>query len=191
MTTRPSPDSPEALWQSQKKEHQDMTVADVRRMAQTFQRKIRRRNAREYVFAVAGTVVYAVFIWLLPGMLTRIGSAVTLLSIYFVVHQLRRDGAAREVPADAAARDCLAFHRGELARQRDLLRRVGRWQLAPMLPGLALFFAGLWITHVDDRGDAVIMTASGLLMAAVLLLVYWLNVRAANELQRQIDMLTE
>jgi hypothetical protein len=189
--THPSPDSPEALWQSQKKEHQDMTLADIRRKAQAFQTRIRRRNAREYLFAVAGTLLYVVFIWLLPGMLTKIGSAVTLLSIYSVVYQLRRDGAAREVPVDAAAADCLAFHRRELARQRDLLRRVGPWHIGPMVPGLALFFGGLWLANVDDLGDAVVMTISGLLMAAVLLLVYRLNVRAANELQRQLDLLAE
>jgi hypothetical protein len=189
--TNPAPDGPEALWQSQREEQPSMTLADIRRKAQTFQTKIRRRNIREYLFSGAGTIVFAAFIWILPGLITKIGCALTLLAIYFVVYQLHRDGSAREVPAEAAAGDCLAFHRRELERQRDLLRRVGPWQIGPMVPGLALFFAGLWVANVDDRGDVVAMTISGLLMAAVLAIVYWLNVRAANQLQREVDLLTE
>jgi hypothetical protein len=95
------------------------------------------------------------------------------------------------VPVDVAAGDCLAFHRGKLERQRDLLRRVGPWQLGPMVPGLGLFFAGLWLRNVNDRGDVLAMTITGLLMAAVLVVVYWLNIRAANELQRELDLLPE
>ena len=168
-----------------------MTLEDIRRKALTFQTKIRRRNAREYLFAAAGTILYGVFLWYLPGLLTKIGSALTLVAIYYVVYQINRDGAARDLPADAAAGDCLAFHRRELARQRDLLKRVGLWHLGPMVPGLALFFAGLWVEHVQSLKDAVIMTISVVLMAAVLAVVYWLNVRAANRLQRDLDLLAE
>lgn len=35
------------------------------------------------------------------------------------------------------------------------------------------------------------MTISGTLMAGVLALVYWLNVRAARQLQRDLDLLAE
>ena len=78
-----------------------------------------------------------------------------------------------------------------MTRQRDLLNRVGPWHLAPMVPGLALFFAGLWIEHVHDREDAVIMTLTGLFLATALAVPYWLNVRAANQLQRDLDLLAE
>ena len=168
-----------------------MTLEDIRRRARTFQTKIRRRNAREYAFAAAGTILYGIFLWYLPGLLTKVGCALTLIAIYYVVYRINRDGAARDFAADAAAGDCLAFHRRELARQRDLLSRVGRWQLGPMVPGLALFFAGLWVENVRDLKDAVIMTIAGILMAAVLAVVYWLNVRAASRLQRDLDLLAE
>jgi hypothetical protein len=168
-----------------------MSLADIRRTAQTFQTTIGRRNAREYLFAVAGSIAFLAMMWILPGLVTKIGCAMTLLAIYFVVYQLHRDGSARVVPVDVAAGDCLAFHRGKLERQRDLLRRVGPWQLGPMVPGLGLFFAGLWLRNVNDRGDVLAMTITGLLMAAVLVVVYWLNIRAANELQRELDLLPE
>jgi hypothetical protein len=51
--------------------------------------------------------------------------------------------------------------------------------------------AALWLGSVDDLHDAVVMTISCALAGGMLLLAYWLNVRAANELQRQIDVLAE
>lgn len=191
MPTNPTPHSPEALWQSQKEETPTMTLAEIRQKAQQFQTKIRRRNAREYAGAGLATIMYGVMIWILPGALTKIGAALTLAAIYFVTYQLHRDGASRNLPADAAAGDCLAFHRRELERQRDLVRSVGPRHLGPMVPGLALFFAGLWMENVYDNEDAVIMTISAALAAAVLGGVYWLNVRAARQLQRDLDLLTE
>ena len=168
-----------------------MTLADIRRQAVAFQTRVRRRNAREYVGIVFGTILYGAFIWILPGLLTKIGSALTLLAMYYAVYQLRRDGAARELPADAAAGDCLAFHRRQLTRQRDMLRRVGPWHIGPMVPGLALLYAGLWVEQVQSREDAVIFAIAALFGSAVLAFVYWLNVRAANRLQRDLDLLPE
>ena len=186
-----APDSPRMLWQSQKEEQQPMTLAEIRRKAQTFQSKIQRRNIREDVLAAAGAVLFGVFIWILPGLITKVGCGLTILGIGVAVYQMHRDGAARELPADATAGECLAFHRRELERQRDLLRRVGPWQIGPQVPGLTLFFAGLWLARVDDRGDVIAMTISGLLMVAVFAVVYWLNVRAANRLQQDVDLLAE
>ena len=191
MPTNPTPHNPQELWRGQTEEMTAMTLADIRREALAFQTRIRRRNAREYVGIVFGTILYGAFIWILPGMLTKMGSALTLLAMYYAVYQIRRDGAARELPTDAAAGDCLAFHRRQLTRQRDMLRRVGPWHIGPMVPGLALFFAGLWIAKVQSREDAIIMTISALLSSAVLAVVYWLNVRAANRLQRDLDLLPE
>lgn len=168
-----------------------MTLADIRRKAETFQTTIHRRNAREYIGLAFGTILYGFFIWSLPGVLTKVGAALTLLAMYYAVWQLHRDGAARVLPADAAAGDCLAFHRRELTRQRDMLRRVGPWHIGPMVPGLGLFFAGLWLENVRSREDAVIMAISVVFSAMVLAIVYWLNVRAANRLQRDLDLLPE
>lgn len=191
MPTNSTPDSPQELWRSQKEEAPAMTLADIRRKAETFQTTIHRRNAREYIGVAFGTILYGVFIWILPGLLTKFGAALTLLAMYYAVWQLHRDGAARELPADAAAGDCLAFHRRELTRQRDMLRRVGPWHIGPMVPGLGLLFAGLWLEKVRSSEDAVIMALSALFSLTVLAVVYWLNVRAANRLQRDLDLLPE
>ena len=166
-----------------------MTLADIRSKALKFQTRIHRRNLREYIGIVVGTVIYCGFMWYLPGLLVKFGAALTLGGMYFSVYQIRRDGSAREVPVDSPPSACLEFHRRELTRQRDMLRRIGPWHIGPIIPGLVLFFVGTWIGNVDDFKQSLIVAASGILAAAVLWFVHWLNVRAANKLDQELETL--
>lgn len=191
MPNKPTPPSPQELWQSQAPEETDLRLVDIRSKALKFQTKISRRNIREYFGLAAGTVMYIAFLWFLPGVLTKIGAVVTLAGMYFSVYQIYRDGSAQEVPVDSPAGDCLEFHRRELTRQRDMLRRVGPYQIGPVLPGIILFFAGVWVNQVDGLTDGLVMGASGLLAAGVFVFVYWLNVRAANKLDEELELLGE
>jgi len=185
----PNKPTPAELWQSQPEEELNMTLATIRSTALKFQNRIRRRNIREYAGMVLGTVMYCTFMWFMPGLLLKIGAALTLAGMYYSVYQIHRDGSSREVPVDSAAGDCLEFHRRELTRQRDMLRRVGPWHIGPVMPGFVLFFAGVWMNSVDDTKSAIVMAISGILAVAVFGFVYWLNVRAANKLQQQIEAL--
>ena len=189
MQNQPTPPNPQELWQNQTEEETNLTLVDIRSKALKFQTKIRRRNVREYIGIVAGTVMYCGFMWFLPGVLTKVGAALTLVGMYISVYRIYRDGSAREVPVDSPAGDCLEFHRQELARQRDMLRRVGPRQIGPVIPGFTLFFAGVWLSKVRDSEDAVIMGITGVLAAAVFTFIYWLNVRAANKLDQELEAL--
>jgi len=191
MPHKPTPISPEELWQSQPEEEMNMTLATIRSKSLKFQTKIRRRNIREYVGIVVGTVMYCAFMWFMPGPLIKIGAVLTLAGMYFSVYQIYRDGSSQEVPVDSSAGDCLEFHRRELTRQRDMLRRVGPWHIGPLMPGFILFFAGAWVNSVHNTKGAVVMAVSGVLAVAVFGFVYWLNVCAANKLQQELDGLGE
>ena len=191
MPKKPTPVSPEELWQSQPEEEMNMTLATIRSKSLKFQTRIRRRNIREYVGLVAGTVMYCGFLWFLPDLLTKVGAVLTLAGMYFSVYQIHRDGSSQEVPVDSSAGDCLEFHRRELTRQRDMLRRVGPWQIGPVMPGFVLFYAGVWVSNVHNTRSAVVMAVSGALAVAVFAGVYWLNVRGANKLQQELDALGE
>jgi hypothetical protein len=191
MPNTPPPNSPEELWQSQPEEEMNMTLATIRSTALKFQNKIRRRNIREYVAAVIATAAYGAYIVYLPNMLQRIGAAVVIAGIFVVVYWLHRQGASKDVPVDSSAKDCLDFHRQELTRQRDLLCQVGSRYIGPLIPGLAIFFAGSWMEAFNDGRGAIVMTLNVLLGAAIVGGVNWLNVRAANKLQEQLDSLGE
>ncbi len=188
MPNKLTPNSLEELWQNQTEEETNVTLKHIRSKALEFQTKIRRRNMVEYIGIVGGTVLYCGFMWYLPGLLVKLGAALTLAGMYFSVYQIRRDGSAHEVPVDSSPNECLEFHRRELTRQRDMLRRVGPWHIGPALPGLVLFFVGGWIENVDGLAESLAMAAVGVLALAVLSFVYWLNVRAANKLDQELEM---
>lgn len=84
----------------------------------------------------------------------------------------------------------LEFYRGELARQRDLFQSVGKWYLAPLIPGWVLLevaFARANPGHA--RHFALFFTLFNLLVAAVFVFVWKLNQRTARGRERQIDEL--
>lgn len=191
MPNKPTPVNPQDLWQSQPEEETNMTLATIRSKALKFQTKIRRRNIREYVGLVIGTVMYGAFVWLLPGLLTKVGAVLTLAGMYFSVYQIYRDGSSQEVPVDSSARDCLEFHRRQLVRQRDMLTRVGPRHIGPVMPGFLLFYAGVWASSVSNAKTAVVMVITGILAASVFGFIYWLNVRAAKRMQQELDALGE
>jgi hypothetical protein len=182
----PTPNNPLDLWLSQTEEETKMSLEEIRQKAQAFQQKIRRRNIREYISIVFGTIPYCGVTWYLDHPVIRVGAVLTLIGMYYSVYQIYRDGSAQEVPADG---ECLGFHRRELTKQRDMLRRVGPCHIGPIIPGMLLFYAGAWLSKVDDQRSAIIMSISGLLALSVFAFVYWLNVRAATKLQHELDAL--
>lgn len=184
MTDKRPLASPEELWRSQTKEEPEMTLEEIRRKALQFQQRIARRNVREYVSIGVATCLFIGLAWFLPGPVLKTGAVLILIGAWLNVYQLRRDGSAREVPAEASAGECLEFHRRELIRQKSLLDRVGRWQIGPVLPGMAVFVAGAWMLKPGFS-----MAVSTALTVAVFAFVYRLNVCEAKRLQREIDAL--
>ena len=72
----------------------------------------------------------------------RAAGVVSVAAVIFIVYHLHRYGSARVMPAEMGLTNCLQFHRGELERQRDLLRSVWKWYLAPLVPGMTLVCLG-------------------------------------------------
>jgi hypothetical protein len=160
----------------------------IRQRAEEFQKRIRRRNYREYS---AGTVVVAAFtfyVWKLHPLLMRVGSGLEVAGAVYLMYQIHKRGSAKALPTTMAPADCADFHRKELARQRDLCRSIWRWYLGPMIPGLIVFTLGVapaQPVHFPDHG------AGWMLYIAVAVLVFYgaayLNRRAAAKLQQQIE----
>ena len=178
MSSDPNPNDAPGLWQNQPSEPLQMTVEEIRMKAAQFQKKIARRNLREYVAVAIVVVVFTGYAIFLPGALIKAGSILTVVAALFVAYRLHHKGSSRPVPAAIALSSSVEFHRKELERQRDLLRGVWLWYLGPFVPGMVLF--GL--------GAGSVIWASGL--AAIFGGVWWLNARAARKLQREIDALS-
>jgi hypothetical protein len=191
MAPEPPIDDIKALWRDQEPTSMPIQLAEIRDRTTTFERRIRRRNRREYAGVAAVILGFGGYVWLLPGWMTRLGSGLVIVGALFVAWRLYRRGSPGTAPADAQGRTSIAFLRGELIRQRDLLKTVWRWYLGPLVPGMALMMLGDWL-RLQGAGRALAEARFNLIVtivggAVVFLTIGFLNAWAAAKLQRQID----
>jgi hypothetical protein len=187
MSDERVPDHLQSLWQDQPAEGRVMTLDELHQRSRRLTRIVSRRNLREYVAGAMAIVTCGYLAWkapLLPMM--RVGYVLGVVGVIFIVYHLHRYGAAQAMPADMALTSCLAFHRGELERQRDLLRGVWRWYIAPLMPGLILVCLGPVLAHPEHAWRALGLFAGILVFFG---LIVEANRYAANRLQARIDAL--
>ena len=181
---RMNPDDPRNLWQGQQVERINLTLDEVRRRAAHFERRIHRRNVREYL---AGVLVIAVFsgqLWRAHGW--HLAPAVlSIAGTIYVMFQLYRRAGTRPLPAEAGLRGSIEFHRLELERQRAAALAVARWYLLPFLPGAV---AVLVVTGIDHGVNARLI-GSGMFSVLVFAGILALNKRGARRLDRKIQEL--
>ena len=160
--------------------------------ATRFEKGIRRRNLLEYVaaalvigvFASLGLFFANVGEW---GFVAAV--SMTVAGAIFVVTKLHRDGSSLARAPEASCRDHL---RSQLVRQRDLLRGVPKWYLAPFVPGIAGFYFIVTAKLAEARGWEVALDGVWANLAATLaffVFVGWLNLHAARKLDREIAAL--
>ncbi len=176
------------LWQSQPLEGIKMSADAIRKRAGKFERRILWRNVREYLSSLVGAVLFGLFFAKTHDVLLRVAYVLFIAGLAWVVIQLHRKGSARSMPVSMGALPSLQFFRSELERQRDVVKSVWQWYLAPLVPG----FVVLTVCYTLARPFPVGLASALLLDAAVtvlFLLVWKINMRAARCLQRIIDEL--
>ena len=164
--------------------------AELEKRASRFQRTVRIRNAVEYGAGVLVMLVFLWYAWQFPGVLMRTGSLLTAAGVGVVLWQLHRRASARAMPAERAGLSCLDFHRAELERQRDALRSVWRWYIAPLVPGVVVFRWGVE-TELADSTLFARGPGANLFIAGVFAAVIGLNLWSAHRLQKHIDALKD
>ena len=174
------------LWQCQPVEGIKMPIEEIRKRATRFERRIWRRNLREYV---AGGIAAGLFVWFFlqnHHTLFRVGCGLMIAGLAYMSYQLHRRASARSMPGDLGAASALQFHRAELERQRDFISHIWRWYLGPLVPGLAAFSL---ISLTTARVHPILAVFINLFYVACLVLVWKLNAYAARCLQKRIDEL--
>jgi len=166
----------------------EFSVNELRKRANAFQRRVAWRNRIEYLAGAIVTFVFIEYLWLFPYPLMRVGSLLIILACSIVLTQLHRRASSRPLPGDMAKIPCLEFHLRQLMRQRDALRSVWLWYVAPFVPGLVVF---RWGVETELSADTTFSHGlwANLGIGAVFLIVALINLRAANKLQRKIDEL--
>jgi hypothetical protein len=190
MTNPSPPNDIRNVWQGQRVEGIPMSIDEIRVKAQKFQRKIGRRNLREYLAGLIVVIFFGYSLWRNPDTVTRVGFVLIIAAIFYVMYQLHHRGSARGPAAGMGSASWLEFHRRELERQRDLVRSVWSWYLGPMIPGWVILMVGMARTNPGHlRRPGLSLAVFNLVAALVFLWIGRLNHRAARRLQRQIDEL--
>jgi len=188
MNESPNNQTIKELWQCQPVEGTKMSVEEIRTRSAKFERKIAWRNVREYVAGGIAAGLFASFLVKSHDTFFQTACALMIAGLACMAYQLHRRASARSMPSDLGAANSLQFHRAELERQLDFLRRVWRWYLGPLIPGLVAFSLA---TSSADHHDILRITLVNSLFAFCLVLVWRLNVYAARCLQRRIDELSK
>lgn len=179
-----------ALWAQQ---HRDAAPLDPETLARAdarFRRRIRRRDAIEYVAGLLGIGVFAYTAWHTPDWGIRIGCAAIILGALAVMRNLWRRRPAK--PDGALGASGVAFHRANLVAQRDAIASVWRWYLAPPVPGMVLLLLAI-LRISAERMPLWAAILGALLTALPVVAIFWgihrLNRAAARRLQAMIDAL--
>jgi hypothetical protein len=176
------------IWQSQPVDGMEMSVEAIRLRAGKFERKISRRNLRE---SIAALIVIAFFSYnciASDNILFRITWGLFIAGTIWVMMVLQLKGRPKTLPVMLGSSSSLEFFRSELERQRDLIKNVWQWYLAPMVPGyVALNLA--WAFGLPHHIGWIKMAALDVFFVAVFVGVWRLNQYGARCLQRSIDSL--
>ena len=159
-----------------------MALEEIRRKAQQFEKRIKNRNLREYLGGAVGLAIFTIYFFLFPSPTARAGSVLIIAGLLCIMIQIYKRASPGKFPVDLPLTDSLDFHRGELVRQRDLLKSVLWWYLAPIVPGLVVFGAGVAPRHAAVAGALI----NAIPLLCIFGAIYWANHRAAHGLDRKI-----
>lgn len=192
MSDESSRDRMKELWQSQPTEGIRMSIDQIRMSAGRFERRIHRRNLREYISVIAAVAFCSFGFWRTGDLVVRIGFCLLVVGAFYLIWQMLSKGSWQPLPEDAGLANCIEFQRRQLAQQRDLLRSVWRWYLAPLVPGMAvLLFAFARANPGHLQHPALVVVPEAMFFVAVSVGIVLVNARAAGRLQRKIDELEE
>jgi drug/metabolite transporter (DMT)-like permease len=159
-----------------------MTLAQIHEKSRAFQGRIRRRNATEYIACAIVIVGFLREVIAPQNWITQAGACLIIIATVFVAWQLHRRASAQRVPDGGAA--VTDFYRAQLVRQRDAVRAIAAWYIAPFVPGMALLLIGLWF---GPRASHPLILLTGALAVIVFSGIWLLNQRGARQLQQRLD----
>ena len=181
------PQDPKTIWQNQRLEATQMSIDEIRSKARSFERKIRRRNLREYVAAAVIAAGFGFFAWHFPLPVMRVGFIAVAVGALCFAYELHRRGSSQAEPKDLATTGSLDFYIRQLERQRNLLDQSWKWMIW-LIPGMIVLMAGA-IVVTPIRKTAPFLVLAILWTATWLWIMLRRNKRKASSLQREIDEL--
>lgn len=178
------------LWTAQQAGATAPSRAQLAERAARLRRRLRTRDLIEYA---AGALVIAIFGYIAIDASdwgVCIASLTLIAGTCIVLRNLWHRRPAND-PA-TLGQDALTHYRGLLSAQHQALASVGRWYLAPFLPGMTVFIAAA----VRAQAEAIPLAAAlrnGAVATVVIALIFggifWLNRSAARAIALEIATL--
>jgi hypothetical protein len=163
----------------------EISADDLVREFQQFERGVRWRRRREIIGAVMGLAVASAFFLRATAMPLQISWAVSIALALFLIWFLASKTSVKPIPEETSFASSLAYYRGELDRQRRLLRTVAWWWLLPMAPALA----GEMIAGGAANTQPLVIPVQVGGYLGICFLVGWLYVQSARKLQQRSQSL--
>src|ERR1035441_10826594 len=96
------PDDLRNVWQNQPVENTPVPLEEIQRKARRFEKRIDRRNLREYAGAAVGIAAYTFYIFIFHSLVVRAGSVLVIAGVLYVVVQLYRRASPGKLPPGLA-----------------------------------------------------------------------------------------
>jgi hypothetical protein len=174
------------IWKKQETEYAPMALEDIRMQAGKLHSRVYWRNMREIMAAVVVIAAFGAYLFVFPDPLMRTGSGLIILGTLYVIWQFQTRSRTDALPGDTSSAAWTDYYKSELLRQRDALKSVWKWYLAPLVPGFAIFLLGM----VHSMPHATWKIAGVAALAVVVFAgVGLLNRYGAGRLQKKIDRL--
>lgn len=179
------------LWQSQERETQMITLADIQSRATRFRGRIRWRNILVGGYSLFTVLVLGRWLWRHPQ--TEVAAAVlpmvllALAAHLWILFALWWRGRARALPDDLAGGAALDFLRHELEQQRRAAATAWAWYILPFVPGGLM---SLWLVARHDVPNLpaqmlpLVIVTDLLFFLAIWLAFNWHASRLSLELER-------
>jgi len=155
----------------------DELVHSFKQELNTAHNRVKYRDAREIMVALALTVLFIALAFMAPLLLSKIACVLCALSFLYVINKLRQNREAVVVPKMTTSyRERLSGQHHFITKQMQLLNTVLYWYLVPILGSQLLFVWSLGNegTYVPDGFMAEVLTTSlthKLIMTAVFLIL--------------------
>lgn len=178
------------LWTGQQVGARPPSIAELAKRAGRFRNRMRVSNLVEYGFGALGILFFGNIAIKASNWGVRIASLMIIAGACIVIRNLWHRRPADD-PA-ALARDARTHYRQLLVARRDALASVGRWYIAPFVPGMVVFVPASVLAQAEivPLSTALLNGGIGTAMIALILgLVLWLNRAAARILTIEIATL--
>ena len=178
------------LWTAQQAGARPPSIAELAERARRFRNRMRISNLVEYGTGALGILFFGNIAIKASDWGVRIASLMIIAGACIVIRNLWHRRPADD-PA-ALARDACTHYRQLLVARRDALASVGRWYIAPFIPGMVAFVPANVLAQADTMPLSAALLNGGIGTAVIALifgLVWWLNRAAARILTMEIATL--